>query len=59
MTATTTPIPQRLADAIKAGVVCVDQRVATDVNGATYVEHRGHLKVSGKYANADLKRLGY
>ncbi len=50
-------LAQRLACAINAGVVYADPSIATDVNGHTYV--RAECRVMGKYANADLKRLGF
>jgi hypothetical protein len=49
----------RLQQAILAGKVLINPRIATDVNGKTYVAHGGFLKVSAKYINADLKRLGF
>lgn len=50
---------RRLVNAIEAGVVCTNPKVMTDVNGQTYVSHDGHLRVSGRRMNADLKRLGF
>lgn len=47
----------RLRQAVLAGVVLVDLEMKTDVEGNTYVEHRS--KVMAKYANADLRKLGY
>lgn len=47
----------RLAAAINAGVVYTDARVATDVNGKTYVAARS--MVLGRRLNADLRRLGF
>jgi hypothetical protein len=49
----------RLKRAIMAGAVCKSTRVATDVDGKTYVDHDGHARVSGRSMNADLKRLGF
>jgi hypothetical protein len=54
---TSRSIAERLSRAILAGVVFPDAHVATDVNGRTYAG--GHSRVSAKYANADLKRLGF
>ena len=48
---------QRLVNAINAQVVFDDPVIKTDVNGRTYVA--ASSRVMGKYANADLKRLGY
>ena len=50
-------VAQRLAKAIKAGVVCSNPRIVTDVNGKTYVEYDGFIMA--RYMNADLKRLGF
>jgi hypothetical protein len=48
---------QRLVNAINAQVVFDDPVIKTDINGRTYVA--ASSRVMGKYANADLKRLGY
>ncbi len=53
----TRALADRLAAAVMAGVVCVNPHVATDVNEHTYVSY--DRKVMAKYANADLKRLGF
>lgn len=50
-------LADRLAAAVLAGAVYVNPVIATDVNGATYVQARS--LVMGKYANADLRALGY
>jgi hypothetical protein len=55
--ATKPAIAVRLRRAIMAGVVLLNPHVKTDITGKTYVEYDN--RVSGKYANADLKRLGY
>lgn len=47
----------RLAAALRAGVVIVDPSIKVDVNGQSYVS--GAQQVMGKYMNADLKQLGY
>jgi hypothetical protein len=47
----------RLARAIDDGVVFHNISLAIDVNGKTYVN--ASSRVLGKYANADLKKLGY
>lgn len=48
---------RRLERALRAGAVYDSPRIATDVNGKTYVE--GSAKVMGRYMNADLRRLGF
>lgn len=48
---------ERLVRAINDGVVFVDSYITHDVNGKTYVAARS--LVMAKYANADLRRLGY
>ena len=48
----------RLAAAIGAGAVFVNPHVATDVNGQTYVTW-DRSTVMAKYANADLRKLGF
>lgn len=50
-------LAERLADAINAGAVFYNTELRTDVYGNTYVG--AERRVMGKYANADLKRLGY
>jgi hypothetical protein len=50
-------IAERLVEAIWTGVVLQDPEVCTDVNGKTFVHARS--RVSAKYANADLRRLGF
>lgn len=50
-------IASRLAAAINAGVVFPDPKVATDVNGKSYVN--ADATVLGRVLNADLKRLGF
>ena len=50
-------LAERLAAAIDAGAVYSDPTVTRDINGATYVA--ATARVLGKYANADLRRLGY
>lgn len=47
----------RLVRAINDGAVFYDAEVETDINGQTYVSAR--CRVLCRYANADLKRLGY
>ena len=47
----------RLVRATEAGVVLYDIEVKTDVHGQTYVGCTS--RVSGRYLNADLKRLGF
>jgi hypothetical protein len=47
----------RLKAACLAGVVHYDTRIAEDVNGNTYVANT--RRVMAKYANADLKALGF
>jgi hypothetical protein len=44
-------------NAINAQVVFADPVIKTDVLGQTYVA--ASSRVMAKYANADLKRLGY
>jgi hypothetical protein len=48
---------KRFADAIQAGVAFTDPQIVTDANGKTYVAAKCH--VFGKYANANLKALGF
>jgi hypothetical protein len=50
-------IADRLAAAINAGAVYVDPEIRTDINGHTYVQARS--LVLGRYANADLRALGF
>ena len=50
-------VAERLAAAINAGVVFTNPKIATDINGRTYVA--ADCAVIGKYANSNLKRLGY
>ena len=48
---------ERLVNAINAQAVYADPVIKTDIYGNTYVAATS--RVLGKYANADLKRLGY
>lgn len=48
---------ERLAKAIRAGVVFVDPTVEISVHGETYVSARS--TVLARHLNADLTRLGY
>lgn len=48
---------RRLEAALRAGVALGPAEVRTNVNGKTYVS-ADHL-VSGRYMNADLRRLGF
>lgn len=48
---------ERLRTAVLAGAVFHNISVGTDVNGRTYV--KATSRVMAKYANADLRRLGY
>jgi len=50
-------VAPRLKRAFLAGVVAVDAEVLTDNVGETYVSWTS--KVSGRTANADLRRLGF
>lgn len=50
-------LAERLVAAINAGVVFGNPELRTDVNGRTYVS--ADVKVLGRTANADLKRLGF
>ncbi len=50
-------LAERMAAALEAGVVLVNQTIKTDVNGRTYVA--ASSQVLGRKMNADLKRLGY
>ncbi|AXH47326.1 hypothetical protein SEA_EDEN_31 [Microbacterium phage Eden] len=50
-------LADRLATAITAGAVFHGHEVRRDVNGKSYVAVSS--RVMAKYANADLKRLGY
>jgi hypothetical protein len=52
-----TSLAARLERAILDGVVFTDPHIARDVNGQTLVQ--SPCAVMAKYANADLKRLGY
>lgn len=52
------PLAERLKRAIEAGAVFTAGRIATDVDGRTYVATTGP-RVLGRTLNADLKRLGY
>lgn len=56
---TTPRLATRLVNAILAGAVHKNARIVKDVNGQTYVTSDAYLIVSGKYMNADLKRLGF
>lgn len=47
----------RLTQALMAGVVCRRPEVMTDLNGHTYMTY--DCQVTGRYLNADLKRLGF
>ncbi len=47
----------RLIRAINAGAVTPDAKIATDVNGKTYVSFTS--AVHTRYINVDLQRLGY
>lgn len=47
----------RLRMAINAGAVFTDPVLKTDVEGNTYVS--AGCRVMARYANADLKRLGF
>ena len=58
-TVSTTKMALRLVAAIRAGFVCTNPRVMTDVHGKTYVTHDGHSRILGRRMNADLKRLGF
>lgn len=48
---------ERLRTAVVAGAVFYDISVNTDTSGRTYVQ--ASSRVMAKYANADLRRLGY
>lgn len=48
---------KRLVAAINAGVVYTNAKVLRDVNGRTYVQ--ADKQVMAKYANSDLRRLGF
>lgn len=48
---------ERLARAIVAGVVCVDAKLATDVNGDTYVDYRS--TILAREMERELVRLGF
>jgi hypothetical protein len=48
---------ERLVAAINAQAVYIDPEIRTDVSGQTYVS--AHALVMGKYANADLRSLGF
>lgn len=48
---------RRLVAAIEAGAVFHDFTVRTDINGRTYLS--ASSRVSGRYMNSDLKRLGF
>lgn len=50
-------LADRLAAAVLAGVVYPQRTVRVDTGGKTYVQ--ANSKVMGKYANADLIRLGF
>jgi hypothetical protein len=50
-------LADRLVAAVNAGVVLYDATIKTDINGRTYVCSTS--RVMGKYANADLKKLGF
>lgn len=51
-------LADRLERAILAGAVHADAKVATDINGQTYVAANSS-RVLGRRMNADLKRLGF
>jgi hypothetical protein len=50
-------VAPRLKRAILAGAVFTNPQITKDVNGKTYVQ--ANCKVMARYANADLKKLGY
>jgi hypothetical protein len=50
-------IAERLARALRAGVVCTNVRVCRDDNGKTYAQYES--MVLGRYLNSDLKNLGF
>ena len=50
-------LAERLRKAVMAGAVFSECKVAKDVNGKTYMATNS--LVMAKYANADLKRLGF
>lgn len=54
---TSKSVAERLRRAVMAGAAIADVRLATDLNGNTYVANR-HV-VSAKRANADLRALGF
>jgi len=51
------PVAERLKAAFLAGDLYHSTSVTRDVDGHTYV--RATCRVMGKYANADLRRIGY
>ena len=53
----TTKLAERVVEACKGGVLFVNVKVLTDINGKTYMGTS--CQVIGKHLNADLKRLGY
>jgi hypothetical protein len=48
---------ERVAAAMEAGAFFANVRVATDINGATYVAC--DARVMGRHLNRDLARLGF
>ncbi len=50
-------LAQRLKAAIEAGKVYTNLHIKTDINGKTYVGY--DCTVTGRYMNADLKRMGF
>lgn len=51
------PLARRMAAAMTAGLVFLDPEIQTGTTGDTYVTARA--TVLGRYANADLRKLGY
>ena len=50
-------LAERMKAAIEAGVIFINPRIITYIDGKTYV--RSDVQVWGKYANKDLKKLGF
>jgi hypothetical protein len=50
-------VAERLVAAINAGAVYVDAEIKMDIHDQTYVAARS--LVMAKYANADLRKIGY
>lgn len=50
-------LAQRLVAAINAQKGLSNPKIATDVNGKTYIAYT--QEVSGRHMNADLRRLGF